>query len=68
MKRIPVNSSNVKAIGWHNNTLEVEFHSGGVYHYHNVPESKHAGIMASGSVGSYLHKHVKPFHGYRKVN
>lgn len=66
--RVPVKSSNVKSIGWHEGTLEVEFHNGGLYHYHNVPQAKHAGLMASESVGSYLHKYVKPHHPYRKIS
>ena len=40
MNRKPVRSSNISSIGYdsESKTLEIEFHSGGVYQYFNVPE------------------------------
>jgi hypothetical protein len=73
MQRQNVTSSNVKSMGWLNNTLEVEYHDGSIYHYHNVPASKHAALMAesgktNGSVGSLLSRTVKGRHGFTKVS
>jgi hypothetical protein len=73
MKRIPVKSSNIKSIGWENGTLEVEFHSGGTYHYHNVPASEHAKLLAEdsrpgGSVGAHFARHIKTRHGFSKLS
>jgi KTSC domain len=72
MTRTPVTSSNLKSIGWDNGTLEVEFNDGSIYHYVNVPASKHASLMAEdtragGSVGSHFHRNIRSQHGYRKV-
>lgn len=73
MKRVSVDSSNVKSLGWENGTLEVEYHSGGIYHYTGVPASKHAALMTEnsrpgGSVGGYIHQNIKPHHGFKKIS
>lgn len=39
MQMIPVPSSNIVSIGYEENTLYVQFHSGTLYAYYNVPES-----------------------------
>jgi hypothetical protein len=65
--RVPVKSSNVKAIGYDsvNGILEVEFHRGGVYQYGNVPSKVHEGLMASSSKGKFLREQViKRFRGW----
>jgi len=72
MTRTPVTSTHIKSIGWEKGTLEVEFSDGNVYHYHGVPASKHAALMAEdnrekGSVGGHLHRFIKPHHGFTKV-
>lgn len=59
--RKPVQSSNVKSIGYDSvgRVLEVEFHNGGVYHYQDVDPEDHKRLMAAQSVGSHLHTHIK---------
>lgn len=61
MNRIPVSSSNLKAIGYdpQTRTLEVEFLNGGLYSYSGVPSSVHSGLMSAASHGSYFDAHVK---------
>jgi hypothetical protein len=51
MERIRVSSSNVRAVGYdaEEQILEVEFHSGSIYHYFNVPEYKYEGLMRASS-------------------
>lgn len=70
MTRTPVQSSNLKAIGYDPATkvLEVEFHSGAVFHYNNVPSDHHQKLVGSRSPGAYFHTHIKsgPF-GSKKV-
>jgi len=39
--------------------LEVEFHSGGVYQYFDVPQSIYDALMHASSHGSYFHRHIK---------
>ena len=69
--RRPVRSSNIASIGYDVNTgtLEVEFVTGAVYQYYNVPRSVYMGLMNAASHGSYLARHVKDAgYRYREVN
>lgn len=61
MIRTSVRSSNIRSVGYDpaSRTLEVEFHSGGVYQYSGVPENVYQGLMRAASKGSYLHDHIK---------
>jgi hypothetical protein len=54
MNRRPVTSSNVASIGWDDETLEVEFVSGHVYQYHDVPESEYTAMLGADSIGRHL--------------
>jgi len=69
MERNPVNSSNISSIGYDADsyTLEVEFHSGAVYQYFDVPLNVYQGIMEAGSKGQYLAQHIKGYYRYVKV-
>ena len=53
---MPVNSTNILSIGYDKNSqmLEVEFNTGRVYRYSNVPPHVYAGLMKSRSHGKYL--------------
>ena len=68
IERTPVQSSNVKSIGFHNdtNTLAVEFKDGSVYHYHDVPKDVHEGLVTAKSVGGYIHANVKGAYKHSK--
>jgi len=61
MKRATVQSSNITSVGYDPaaSTLEIEFHSGGVYQYFEVPREVHDGLMKAASKGSYFHRHIK---------
>ena len=61
MQRHPVSSTNLASVGYDpsNQTLEVEFNSGGVYQYFDVPEHVHEELLAAGSVGSYFARSIK---------
>lgn len=69
MNRIPVSSSNVAAVGYDQTTLtlEVEFHSGSVYQYFDVPAPVYQGLMSAGSVGIYLSQNIKNSYRYSKL-
>lgn len=60
MQLIPVNSSNVAKIGYDNTTLEVHFHSGSVYHYHNVSKALFNEFLLAKSKGKFLNSRIKP--------
>lgn len=50
--RTPVEgSSTIKSIGHDKDHLDVEFHSGAVYRYANVPGSVHDALVSSPSIG-----------------
>lgn len=69
MERQHVQSSNIRSVGYDEDsmTLEVEFHSGDIYHYFNVPESVYSGLINAASKGSYLNNHIKGRFQYRKI-
>ena len=60
MERQSVNSSNIASIGYDANsqTLEVEFKSGRIYQYYNVPLSEYNGLMNASSHGQYLNQYI----------
>lgn len=67
--RIPIDSSNISSIGYAetSTTLEVEFHSGAVYQYFDVPLNVYQGIMEAGSKGQYFAQHIKGYFRFAKV-
>jgi hypothetical protein len=60
MERHNVDSSMARTVGYDpvNSTLEIEFRTGEVWHYHQVPESVYL-EMISGSIGRYFQAHIK---------
>lgn len=66
MNRTPVESSNLSSVGYDpaTQTLEVEFLSGDIYQYFNVPAIRHTGIMSASSHGEYFDAYIKKG-GYR---
>jgi hypothetical protein len=70
MIRYPVSSSDVASVGYDasTSTLEVEFHSGGIYRYLGVPEQDFVALTSgSGSVGRYLNAQIKGRYRYQRV-
>lgn len=61
MNREPVSSSSVTSIGYdpESSTLEVEFSSGSVYQYFDVPEQYYRELMSGGSIGKVLNSIIK---------
>lgn len=69
-RRIPVVSSNVASIGYNENssTLEVEFRSGGIYQYFNVPLQVFEQFINATSKGKFFHEEIKGIYEYSSVN
>lgn len=70
MDRKYVSSSNILSIGYDSSNLilEVEFKSGAVYQYYDVPQSIYDGLMSADSHGKYLDSYVKKGgYSYSKV-
>jgi hypothetical protein len=55
MQRTTVSSSNIASIGYDasSQVLEVQFRSGSIYQYSDVPASVHQALMMASSHGSY---------------
>jgi hypothetical protein len=54
MQRRPVTSSNISSIGWDDDQMEVEFVSGHVYAYRDVPQSEYQALLGADSIGKSL--------------
>lgn len=72
MIRQPVTSSSISSIGYDESTqtLEIEFNSGTIYQYYDVPSTIYEGIMNAdlhGSYGEYFHKYIKGIYNYLKI-
>lgn len=69
MNRTPVSSSNIRSIGYDAQlvTLEVEFTSGDVYQYFNVPEYLYLQFLHASSHGQFLNDNIRYNYRYRKV-
>lgn len=70
MKRTKVESSNVASVGYDqlDGILEIEFNSGAIYQYENVPVRVYEVMMKADSVGKYFNAHIKSKYNYRKVD
>jgi len=69
MNRIPVSSSNIAAVGYDpkTQTLEVEFNSGSIYQYFDVPQTIYAAVISAESVGKFFIAQIKGYYRYAKV-
>jgi hypothetical protein len=66
MKKQEVESSVIRAVG-HTRVLEVEFESGRVYQYYDVPENVYNEMLASDSKGRYFNQHIRGKFPYQEV-
>ena len=60
MEMIPVDSSNIAAVGYDNETgtLTIQFNNGRTYEYYNVPEYEYENLMSASSKGTYAHQNI----------
>jgi len=60
MLRQSVSSADLKSAGYDNESsiLEIEFNSGGVYQYFDVPEVIYLELMNAASHGKYFHQNI----------
>jgi len=70
MLRQSVNSSNIESIGFDTSTkmLEIEFNSGAIYQYYNVPDDIYHSLMSANSHGEYLNDHIKDNYRFSRIN
>lgn len=67
MEMVPVKSSNVKAVGYADGDLTVEFVSGGRYVYHGVPAGVHAALMAAESKGAFVLREISRAYRFDRI-
>lgn len=69
MNRTPVRSSNLGSVGYDANqrTLEIEFKSGGLYEYYDVPIEVHDELMNAESHGKYFNENIKESYESKRI-
>jgi hypothetical protein len=67
LRRMRVESSVLASIGFEAGTLEVEFVSGAVYRYMDVPAAEYAALRWADSHGTYFNEHIKYNYRYVRV-
>ena len=69
LNRLPVQSSNLRSVGYDSSTkvLEIEFHSGGIYQYSNVSENVYSALISASSKGKYFASYIKDSYPARKI-
>ncbi|MCQ4305924.1 KTSC domain-containing protein [Stutzerimonas frequens] len=70
MKRVVVNSSSLRALGYdpEQQVLEVEFSSGALYRYEAVPPEAVQALLEADSLGRHFNQVFKPQHyRYRRL-
>ncbi len=71
IQRIGVSSSALRSVGYdqEQRVLEIEFTSGEVYQYFDVPPEVYRGLMAAESHGRYFHQHMRnKSYRYQRMN
>jgi hypothetical protein len=61
MEMQPVESSNIKAIGYDQatQTLRMEFRNGSIHDYPDTSPADHTNLMAAASHGKHFHQHIR---------
>ena len=67
--RTPVASSSILSVGYDEdeNALEIEFQSGGIYRYADVPHDTYEELLRARSHGSYFHENLRGQYDYHRV-
>ena len=59
MQMIPVKSSNIKAAGYENGTLRIQFSNGSLYNYHEATAELYYDFTEAESQGKFFHQKIK---------
>lgn len=60
LRLLPVESSSIKAVGYAEGTLYIQFTSGSVYCYKDVPADMFVKLINADSVGHFFAAEIKP--------
>lgn len=68
IKRTPIESSNVKSVGYDQDTktLAIEFVDGTIYHYEDVKQDTYNDLLGAKSVGKFVHANIKGVYKHAK--
>lgn len=66
---MPVSSSNIATVGYNSNTniLEIEFQTGSVYQYKNVPQTVYSSLISASSCGAYFDSEIRNVYPYERI-
>jgi len=69
MKRLPVDSSAVRSVGYDQKSLilEIEYTNGSIYDYYDVPPEIYQEFCEADSMGAFVNFRIKPNFQYREV-
>ena len=69
MKRISVSSSNLASVGYDavSQILEVEFNSGRIYQYFDMPQAEYGGLMVASLHGRYFDQNIRNSYRYTRI-
>ena len=67
MEFIKVKSSNIDKVAYDEGSLYVEYVSGGLYRYLDVPKEKYDALLESDSKGRFMNGIIKENQKYEKV-
>jgi len=67
--RLPVDSSNLAAVGYdpETRTLEIEFRNGRVYRYFDVPSDVYEELMAADTLGGYFNRNIRNRYPFEQI-
>lgn len=70
MTHTPVESSMMSSVGYdpQTGTLEIEFTSGAVYDYFDVPSEVHDELLVARSHGPYFDDNIREHYSFARVN
>ncbi len=69
MERNPVSSTSLRSVGYdpEHQLLEIEFTSGRVYRYRNVPSEEYTQLMRSESHGQYFNSRIRDVYSHEEI-
>lgn len=67
LPRVPVVSSNIRSLGYADGVLDVEFLSGAVYRYREVPVLLYQRLQEAPSIGQFFHHQIRSRFAFEKV-
>jgi len=69
MEMISVNSSNIAAIGYDEQSaiLTIQFNDNSAYEYYDVPQFEYDSLMSADSKGSYANKNIYKTYRQQKI-